>query len=59
LASGPILRGILPAREFVPEDANAIRGFDADSNSAARDLYHRNGDAVADDDLLTRLPAED
>jgi hypothetical protein len=50
----------LPAGELGPQDADIIRGVDADPNPVAFDLDYGDGDgdAVADDYLLAGLPAQ-
>jgi hypothetical protein len=49
---------VLPAEEFGPQDADLIGGVEGQAHLGAEDAHHGQGDAVADDDLLAGLPAQ-
>jgi len=49
---------ILPTVKFGPQDADIIRGVDANPDPVAFDLDYGKGDAIADDYFLARLPAQ-
>jgi hypothetical protein len=51
-------RLILPAGKFGPKDADLIRGGEYEPHPVALDLDYCKGDAVADDDPLAGLPAQ-
>src|SRR5262249_20706630 len=53
-----VKRLTLPAGEFGPQDADLIGGVESEPHPAPSDLDHGQGDAVADDDLLAGLPAQ-
>ena len=52
-------RLVPPGGEFGPQDPDLSGGVEAQPHAVAADLDHGQGDAVADDDLLAGLPAED
>ena len=49
---------ILPAGKFGPEDTDLIWGVETEPHPVPFNLDHGEGDAVADDDLLAGLPAQ-
>src|SRR4051812_15342932 len=49
---------LLSPSQFGPDDADLIRGVEGKAHLVADDAHHGDGDAVADDDLLAGLPAQ-